>query len=302
LGTTAVVLVADERQLGLAREHVEREIAAVDIACSRFREDSELTALNRAGTAIVSELMLEAITVALVAAHATDGLVDPTLGTSMQALGYDRDFASVPPTGPPLVFELPRRAAWQQVIVDRSRRTVALPPGVQLDLGATAKAWCADRAAAAAAGATGGGVLVSLGGDLGVVGTPPPEGWVVRVTDDHSADPEESDGPVVTLHDGGLATSGTANRHWCRGDDALHHVLDPQTGRPVPAYWRTATVAAASCLAANTASTAAMVLGPDAPDWLDHHGLPARLVRDHGEVVHVGSWPAELEEATCSPR
>ncbi len=286
LGTTAVVWVADDRDLATARAHVEHEIADVDAACSRFRDDSELVALNNAFSTgdntprRVSTLLLEAISVAVDAAHATDGLVDPTLGASMQALGYDRDFASVPPVGPPLVFELPRQAAWQHVNIDLQHETVVLPPGVQLDLGATAKAWCADRAAAAAANATGGGVLVGLGGDLAMVGAPPPEGWVVRVTDDHATDPELGDGPVISLHEGGLATSGTVNRHWRRGDEALHHLLDPHTGRPVPPYWRTVTVAAASCLAANTATTAAMVLGADAPDWLDHLGLPARLVRD----------------------
>ena len=123
----------------------------------------------------------------------------------------------------------------------------------------------------------------------------------MRVADDHAADPEHGDGPVVSIQNGGLATSGTTNRHWRRGNETLHHLLDPRTERPAAPYWRTVTVAAASCLAANTASTAAMVLGPDAPDWLDHHGLPARGVRDDGAVVTVGDWPAETE-ASCSPR
>ena len=151
LGTTAVIVVDDPRHLAVAREQVEREIAVVDKACSRFRDDSELTALNERNPRRVSPLLFEAITVALDAARATDGLVDPMLGSAMQTLGYDRNFASVPPDGPPLVFELPHHAPWEHVIMDRHNGTVTLPPNAQLDLGATAKAWCADRAAAAAA-------------------------------------------------------------------------------------------------------------------------------------------------------
>jgi FAD:protein FMN transferase len=44
---------------------------------------------------------------------------------------------------------------------------------------------------------------------------------------------------------------------------------------------------------ANTASTAAMVLGEEAPDWLAQRRLPARLVRNDGSVVCVADWPGE---------
>jgi thiamine biosynthesis lipoprotein len=308
LGTTAVVVVDDERHLGVARRAVEHEIEIVDAACSRFRDDSELIALNgaaaggRSRRAVeVSPVLLEAVEVALDAARATDGAVDPTLGASMNALGYDRDFASVPPTGPALSFTIPRLARWQQVIVDRRQRTVSLPPDVQLDLGATAKAWCADRAAAAAAAATGAGVLIGLGGDLAIAGSPPPDGWVVRIAEDHRVDPETGDGPVVSLRDGGLATSGTANRRWQRGDTVVHHLLDPATGQPVPPFWRTVTVASSSCVAANTASTAAMVLRAAAPAWLDERRLPARLVHEDGDIVQVGGWPADAQPPDEEP-
>jgi thiamine biosynthesis lipoprotein len=69
------------------------------------------------------------------------------------------------------------------------------------------------------------------------------------------------------------------------------HIIDPATGEPVESPWRTVTVAARSCVAANTASTAAIVLGDDAPRWLAARGLPARLVALDGGVVRVGGWP-----------
>ncbi len=71
----------------------------------------------------------------------------------------------------------------------------------------------------------------------------------------------------------------------------MHHVLDPRSGQPVRGPWRTVSVAAATCAEANVASTAAIVLGDDAPAWLAEHGLPARLVALDGRVRTQGGWP-----------
>jgi thiamine biosynthesis lipoprotein len=271
---------------------VEAEIAEIDRACSRFRPDAELLALNAAAgrSMVVSPTLFAALEQAVRAARITDGRVDPTLGSRLCELGYDRDFASVPPVGPPLAMRVRRLGDWSRVKLDPATRSVELPAGVALDLGATAKALCADRAATAAARATGTGVLVSLGGDIALAGESPEGGWVVRVCDDHRA-PDV--GPVedVAIVGGGLATSSTTVRQWCRGPDDLHHVLDPGTRRPAEVVWRTATVAASSCLDANIASTASLILGRTAPAWLAEQGLAARLVRADGTVVALGGWP-----------
>ncbi len=106
--------------------------------------------------------------------------------------------------------------------------------------------------------------------------------------------PERDDraGQTITITEGGLATSGTTVRRWQRGDVELHHLLDPRTGRPVRSCWRTATVAAGSCVDANVAATAAIVLGFEAPAWLEARRLPARLVSVGGRVDAVAGWPA----------
>ena len=132
---------------------VRAELDRFDATCSRFRPDSELMALNAAAgrAVVVSPLLLLAVQTALWASAATDGIVDPTLGASMKALGYDRDFRSVPPQGEPLHIRLKPSAGWRTVRVDASASTVRVPPGVELDLGATAKALAADRSADAAA-------------------------------------------------------------------------------------------------------------------------------------------------------
>lgn len=299
LGSEAVVLTTDPRRLRAACLAVAGEVQAIDRACSRFREDSELTMVNRArGRSVaVGELLLEALEVALRAARQTDGDVDPPVGLALETLGYDRDFAAVPATaGPP-----PRFAAvpgWRRVHLDRGRGRVRVPAGVRLDLGATAKALAADRAAARAGRAAGCGVLVSLGGDLAIAGQPPAGGWAVRVADWHRAGPD-AEGQTIRLRGGGLATSSTTVRRWTRGGERLHHLVDPATGGPARVVWRTVSVAAGNCVDANTAATAAIVRGERAPGWLDAAGLPARLVRPDGSIVRVGGWP-EPEEASAA--
>lgn len=301
LGTTATLLVTDDDVRDEAHAILVAEVDAIDAACSRFRSDSELAFINaNAGQRTpVSARFVEALDVALRAARLTDGRVDPTVGSAMRVLGYDRDFDDVERYGPPLQVTVDRVPGWQTIEFDPLSSTVRVPAGVELDFGATAKGLCADRAAHAIGTATGAGVLVGLGGDIAIGGTTRQDGWVVLVTDDHAASPHPDDldriGQRILVRSGGVATSGTTVRRWHRGEIELHHVVDPRTGLPAAEHWRTVTVAAASCVDANIASTAALVMGVDAPSWLEACGLPARLVARDGTVVTVGDWPAAAE-------
>ena len=279
LGTTAELAVTDPAAREPARMLLMEELALLDAACSRFRDDSDLARVNAAGgrwTAVSSHL-IEPLVAALRVARLTAGVVDPTVGTALRRLGYDRDFAQVDATGPAVTVRFSRIPGWQTVEVDPGSLRVRVPRAVELDLGATAKAWCADRVAALVAAATGAGVLVALGGD-------------VAVGDDHRQPGEGPEG-VVGVHSGGLATSGTTVRRWTRGDETLHHIVDPATGCPPAAVWRTVSVMASTCVDANAASTASLVLGHRAPGWLMGLPLPARLVTTAGEVRTVGGWP-----------
>ncbi len=295
-GTTAVLLVTDHRAIGQARAIADRELAAVDLACSRFRPDSELTRLNEAAggrAQEISAVFADLLAAALRAARLTGGDVDPTCGRALVGLGYDRDFAQVRAAGdapPRLTGPVGPVPGWRRVHLDRAGRRARLDKGVQLDLGATAKAWAADTSAEQIAAKLDCGVLVSLGGDLAVAGPPPPDGWRVRVTDDHAA-PASAPGQTVTISSGGLATSSTTVRTWKVGGRPVHHIIDPATGEPARSCWRTVSVAAGSCTDANTASTAAIIRGPAAPDWLRDAGLPARLVREDGSVETTAGWP-----------
>jgi len=361
-GTLALVAVADagagDGALERAVASVRRTVTEFDQACSRFRPDSELCALNAAaGTAVrVGPVLLEAVSAALRAARLTDGDVDPTVGEALIALGYDRDFAELEP-GRRVTFaavpgwrsvRVDRAAAtvslargvrldlgatakalaadravgealialgydrdfddlvaggaavsrpvasipgWRTVQVDADESTIRTAPGVLIDLGATAKALAADRAAAAARDQAGCGALVSFGGDLAIAGAAPAAGWRVRVTDDHRAG-VDAPGQSIVLRSGGLATSSVAVRRWrTAGGGSAHHLVDPATAQPVDGVWRTVSVSAASCLDANIASTASIIRGLPAVEWLSGMELPSRLVGVDGTVRHLAGWP-----------
>jgi thiamine biosynthesis lipoprotein len=292
IGTTAVVVV-EEHAWAQARRLLIAELDAIDRACSRFREDSELSRANAAAGRItsISPLLAEAVDVALHAAEQTDGAVDPTVGPALAALGYDRDFAALEPDAAAEVQGAPA-AGWQTIELDRSRGLLRLAPGTRLDLGATAKALAADRAATTIASCTGSPTLVTLGGDVATAGPAPPSGWTIRVSDDHR-DGSDADGQTVSVAGGGLATSSTTVRRWRRAGRTIHHIVDPATGEPAYAVWRTVSVAAGSCVDANTAATAAIVRGAAAPHWLEAVRLPARLVDQAGEVVTLNDWPRQ---------
>jgi thiamine biosynthesis lipoprotein len=294
-GTLAIVVASDPARLEVAAAAVSRVVDEFDLACSRFRPDSELSMLNAsAGSPVqVGPVLLEAVSAALRAARLTEGDVDPTVGGALIALGYDRDFEEIPASVPgrPLAA-IP---GWRAVSVDRDAATVRLAAGVSLDVGATAKALAADHAAAAAHEAAGCGVLVSFGGDLAVVGPAPEAGWRVRVTDDHRAG-VTAPGQWISLRSGGLATSSVAVRRWRTEAGVAHHLIDPSTGGSVASTWRTVSVCAASCLDANIASTAAIIRGSRAVTWLEGLELPSRLVGADGTVHHVAGWPSSGDD------
>ena len=292
IGTTARLAMWPPDRLGDAQAAVDASLEALDHQASRFRRDSELSQIHHAegGTFLVSPGLAEALDAALRGARWTDGLVDPTVGHALAALGYDRDFADLPLTVDAALGAPGPSPGWS--VVQLSGRLLDLPRGVSLDLGATAKGLGSDRCARAAFAASGstGGVLVSLGGDIAVAGRAPIDGWpVVVIEDPHH--PGRSPGQIVRIREGAVATSSVACRRWRRGGRELHHIVDPRTGLPAEGPWRTATVAARTCVAANAASTAVIAGGAAGERWLRQVGLPARLVADDGTTRLLGSWP-----------
>jgi thiamine biosynthesis lipoprotein len=286
--TRARLVVTDATALDPALELVHGLLEQVELAASRFRPDAEVQQLrpDADGTVRLSPMLADLLAAALEDAARTDGAVDPTVGAALSGLGYDRDIRLVE-SGPRLVAVVRPVPGWRVLQLEGDR--LRLPAGVEIDLGATAKAVAADRAAALVAGRLGVGVLVSLGGDMATAGPAPADGWQVLVQDT-SHDPAAH----VELAAGtALATSSTTRRTWQRGVDHLHHIVDPRTGRPADPVWRSVSVVAASCRDANAASTATIVKGRGGLRWLEATGLPARLVDRDGTVHLRNGWPSE---------
>ena len=283
--TRARLVVTEPSALAPARALAEDLLTAVDEAVSRFRPDSELMRLPAEATE-VSPLCALLLQSALAAAELTEGRVDPTIGGALSAWGYDRDLRSLKETSSPAVRIQPV-PGWRSIRLDDT--TVTRPSGVQLDLGATAKAVTADLLAGLINDELGTGVLVSLGGDIATSGDAPAGGWQITVQDT-DADPADA----ISLRSGmALATSSTTRRTWMRDGAEVHHIIDPATSQPAARVWRSVSIAAPTCWEANALSTASLVLGQAAPAWLARHHRAARLVSADGRVVRLGGWPEE---------
>jgi len=294
IGTTAVVVVPEPADADAAERLLAAELAAIDVACSRFRDDSELQAVQAAAgrTVAVSELLFEALSVACDVAERTGGAVDPTVGNAIVALGYDADLDEVQSRPPQPPTALGRVAGYQHIQLNPRQRTVRIPRGVRLDLGASAKAMAADRAAARIAGGLGVGALVSLGGDIAVAGPAPAGGWPIGIARESSTPAEQVD-QVVAIDHGGLASSATSVRTWQAGDRHVHHIVDPRSGDCVEPYWDLVSATGPSCVEANLVTTAAIVWGERALHELARFEQSVRLVRSDGKVFTVNGWPPE---------
>jgi FAD:protein FMN transferase len=294
IGTTATVVVQDPPRAEMAERILRAELAAIDEACSRFRSDSELQMVHaQAGRTVrVSALLFEALDVAYSVAERTHGAVDPTVGNAIATLGYDRDLEQVSERPPVPAEALGPVAGFMHVQLNRRQRTVRIPRGVRLDLGSSAKALVADRAATRIAGALGSGVLVNIGGDVAVAGLAPVDGWPVGIAVESSTPVDEVD-QVVSVRHGGLASSSTSVRTWIAGARTVHHIIDPRTGDCVRPYWTLVSATGASCVDANALATASLIWGDRALLHLAEFDQAVRLVRHDGQRFFVGGWPGQ---------
>jgi thiamine biosynthesis lipoprotein len=244
-----------------------------DATFSRFRPESELVRVNAAAGPVVrvSRGFSDAITTALWAAHATCGLVDPTVGAAIEAAGYDVDFPDLVPDPRPL--EPTRPADWRTMrVVDR---LLYRPTGTVLDLNGVVKAMAIDDAAALLRGPG----YVSAGGDIAAR---------APVTVALPA------GGAITLQSGGIATSGIVTRRWLRGGNLQHHLIDPAIGRPSESPWTYVSAVGRDCLHADIAAKAGYLLGENGPGWLDRRAVAARFVSDEG-ITENHCWAHSLE-------
>jgi len=254
-------------------------IDQMDLAASRFRDDSEIRrifngeARNRVK---VSPLLFDALQAALRGAEVTGGYLDPTVAGTLTALGYKADFNTTfangvsVPGGHQAI--LPR--GYKNMKLDRTNGVVTVAQGVTFDLGSTGKAFLADRIKESIEFELSEQVLVNLGGDISA--SIPGDGrfWPVKITNDRSLD-LTSDGITIAVFGGGVATSSTLRRAWKSGDRNLHHIVDPFSGESAESIFDSVTVLAGSALDANIASCGTIAMASRGPDWLASTGLPA---------------------------
>lgn len=290
----SVDVTTEDAALATAAATVRAVMDEVSRAVSRFRADSDLSRINAAAGRFVrvAPLTIDLIDVACDVARTTNGCVDPMVGADLIAAGYDADIevvrrrAAAPACRPSRM-----RHTWEAIRIDRSLSRVGIPSGATLDLGASAKAWAAEEAAARAARRTGAPVLVGIGGDL-AMHRDPGDGWRIDVSELRGQAPEE-----LLVSEGAMATSSIVGRRF-RGPDGTerHHLIDPRTGGAATSRWRTASVWAPSTVTANALSTWALIDADAAEAAIETQGLAARFVSHAGVVSYAGSWAPPTTE------
>ncbi|EFH82263.1 ApbE family lipoprotein [Ktedonobacter racemifer DSM 44963] len=290
MGTTISLLLPIEQ--AEAGEQLVRALFNVwESTLSRFLPESELSQLNRQPgvPTIVSELLLNTLETALTAAHATEGIYDPTLLEQLIHLGYDRTFEAIAPRqDKPEIGGIPG-GYWRAIQVDRAARRVTLPLGCKLDFGGIAKGMAVDAALHLLQREGISCALVNAGGDLAVLGLPPGEGqWPIAI-------PGREESWTIPLRAGALATSGIARRHWQKGQTRYHHLLDPHTGLPAWNDLWSVTVAADRCEQAEIAAKVAFILGfEQGAAFLRAHRIAGLFVREDGTWEAIEPWPIAL--------
>jgi thiamine biosynthesis lipoprotein len=306
MGTDAHVLVVGTEEDAVLTEWAQRRLEQLEARWSRFRADSELTALNQAEgqPRLVSADTTRVIAEAIAAWRATDGRFDPTVGAAIVASGYDESFATLAPR--PTLPD-PRGAGpspgCEGIEVDLRHGLVRLPPGVRLDLGGIAKGTAADVVAAELLERGAAGACVNVGGDLRVIGAnPDPEGWKIDLAPpglrpdsspatSHLPSPAASrhGGYTVALRQGAVATSSTLDRRWATVDGDRHHVIDPETGDSTASGLHSVSVIAGGAAQAEVIATTMLVAGEVAGRRLvEELELAALLVRDDGTICTAG--------------
>jgi FAD:protein FMN transferase len=269
---TEIELLVDAQDATDALSAAEAEFHRLEAILSRFRADSELSRLNRAGRLDAGPDLLRLTELALAARHQTAGRFDATVHDAVVAAGYDRTFESIAPDGPEAENE-PRVCGG---LVRVTRERIELEDGVRLDFGGIGKGYAAERAAEVLA--TAGPCLVNAGGDIAVRDG----AWPVAV--------QTADGSLtLELTSGALATSGRDRRRWRRGGCELHHLIDPATGRPAAGDVDRATVVASDAVIAEVWAKALFLAGGEAGGAeADVLRLPSVFVLTDGSIRLAG--------------
>jgi len=252
----------------------QEEFARLEAILSRFRPESELSALNRAGRLHAGPDLLRVTELALEARERTGGRFDPTVHEALVAAGYDRTFEEVGAGG--TVVAAHRAARCLGAVAVAPTGEIVLGPGVKLDFGGIGKGYAVDRACELLAPL--GPCLASAGGDLAVRGG----SWPVGV--------ETALGTLtLELTRGAIATSGSDRRRWRTIEGEAHHIIDPRTGSPAATDLLRVTVVGRTAVDAEVLATSLFLAGAEeAAHEADELDAPAVLTLLDGTTVLAG--------------
>lgn len=233
---------SDKSSLDAAISAAMEEISRLEQLFSVGIASSEISRINAAPTLegghTVSPETYELLAQSLREAEETEGAFDPTVGALVGLWGIGTDHTRVPDD-----FEIAellpdigyRKVALLQALDEEDPSQtiyrVSLGKGRQLDLGAIAKGYAADRAARIMRASGVKSALLNLGGDLVAIGEPPKRrGWRLALRDPYGGRGDYF--AVITVSDSVVVTSGAYERFFEQDGVRYHHILNPATGRP----------------------------------------------------------------------
>jgi thiamine biosynthesis lipoprotein len=270
-----VLIDCDDRDEAAALvETAAREAVRIERKFSRYRSDNIVDEINHAAgrPVAVDEETAHLLDYAATCWEISGGLFDITSGALRRIWKFDGGH-KVP--GRQAVEECLRHVGWSRVTW--RDRTLAMPPGMEIDLGGIGKDYAVDRAAALLAARTKHSCVVNFGGDLSAGGLRR-NGLTWSVGIDDPGRTGQAALYRLDISRAGLATSGDARRFVRWRGKRLGHILNPKTGWPVLGAPSSVTVVAGTCLEAGTLSTLASLQGPDARTFLEQQNVQFWIV------------------------
>lgn len=295
MGSQAHLIVggAHEPLLQWAVDEVER----LEQSWSRFRPTSEVSRIMAtAGEWVaVSADLLQILVRARSLWEHTAGAFDPTVLAALCSLGYDRTFRDLARRSDSVVAPPDPAPGFGAVELDEDAGAVRLAPGIGLDLGGIGKGLAADLLVEGLLLRGASSALLGMGGDIRAAGVGPEGGWRIPVLDPFDS---EQVWREVVLDADAVVTSTSLMRRWSRGEQELHHIIDPLTGRPTDAGVAAVVAQGPEAWWAEGLAKAAMVLGEAAaPTLFRGTGVSGTLFREDRTLVEFRD-----EAMACQPQ
>lgn len=261
-------------------------INELEAAISRTRAESDIAKLNDAqGEPVeLSEQAADILSEALRLAQQTDGYFDPTIAPLSDLWGIGTEHAAVPAQTD--IDKILPYIGYKTVQLKGN--TALLAANIGIDLGGIGKGYAADQVAAILKQKGIKQALVSLGGNVYVIGekekgTP----WSVGITD---PDDESTYFGILSVSDTSVVTSGDYERYFEQNGKRYCHIFDPKTGYPAETDLRSVTVVSQKSVEADAYTTALFVMGFEkAKAFCQTHHIDAVFMRkDHTVYVTDG--------------